>query len=118
MIMHLTRHHPAIQTPLQSVLGNAALGCIACFLLVAIAARPLIERLQVDWAELIIFALGPILTALTILYACHARYELSGLKRLSCLFLASCVIFAAVVFVLFAAVCAACIFVGISRIGP
>lgn len=112
--MHLARHHSEVQTPLQSVIGNAALGCIACILLGA-AARPMLEWLQVGWAEMLAFASGPILAALTILYGCGARHELSGLKRLACLFLTSCAIFVIVVLALITVLCVACIFVGLSR---
>jgi len=115
--MHLTRPHSEIQTPLQSVIGNAALGCLLCVLL-ATTARPVLDRLQVGWAELLAFAIGPVLTALTILYACDARQELSGLKRLARLFLASCAIFVVVSLTVAGIICAACIFVGVSRIGP
>lgn len=115
--MHLTRPHPEIQTPLQSVIGNAALGCMVCVLL-AITARPLLDRLQVGWAEMLAFASGPILTALMILYGCGARHELSGLKRLTYLFLTSCAIFIVVCLILASALFIACIFVGVARIGP
>jgi len=70
---------------------------------------------QVGWAEVFAFTLGPVLTALTILYYCGARHELSGLKRLVYLFLTSCAIFVVVFVSLVAVVCAACIFVGLSR---
>jgi len=115
--MHLTRPHPEIQTPLQSVIGNAALGCMVCAL-IATTTRPLLDRLQVGWAECLVFALGPILTALTILYCCGARHELSGLNRLARLFLASCAIFVVVSLTVTGIICAACIFIGFSRIGP
>ena len=115
--MHLTRPHSEIQTPLQSVIGNAALGCILCVLL-ATAARPVLDRLQVGWAELLAFALVPVLTALTILYGCGARQELSGLKRLMYLFLTSCAIFAVVCLTLAGVLCTVCIFVGLARTGP
>jgi hypothetical protein len=118
MTMHLTRNHSEIETPLQSVIGNAAVGCIVCLMLVGSAGRPVIERLQVGWAEMLVFALGPILTALTILYLCGARHELSGLKRLACLFLASCATFVVVFLTLVTVLTFAWTFVGLARVGP
>ena len=85
-----------VQSALQRIIVIAAAICFASTLLFYLGARPLIERLQVVWAEWIIYASIPI--AVTFMYLRHSAWhqEITGAKRTCSLLLLAGAIFGGV----------------------
>jgi len=76
----------------QSPVGVCSLVCFVSLALFYLAARPVVSRLHVWWAELLIYALVPTLVTFIILYRSGWHRELTGAVRTFCVMLLSGVI--------------------------
>jgi hypothetical protein len=77
----------------SSPVGIALIACIVCSVLIFWAAGPVVVSLHVWWAELLVYALIPILVTFIILYRSDWHQEITGAARTSLLLLLSCIIF-------------------------
>jgi len=98
--------HPAIinpdeptseaQSPLQRAVAFACIACFAALTFIYWAARPLVARLGVWWAEVLVYAIIPVTVAFVILYRSCWQREMAGRRRVFSVLLVSCAIFAGV----------------------
>lgn len=80
----------------QSPIGVASFVCFVSLAFVYLTARPVVSRLQVWWAELLVYAFIPILATFIILYRSCWHREMARVARTPFLIWLSCVIFGGV----------------------
>jgi hypothetical protein len=88
-------HHdqPAgFQFPWPRGVGLALLACAVSFMFVYWAARPVVERLEVWWGELLVYALIPMAVTFIVLYRGSWHREITGARRTCSVLLLSCAI--------------------------
>jgi hypothetical protein len=85
-----------IQSPLQRTMATASVVCFVALAFVYWAARPVVERLGVWWAEGLVYAIIPITVTFVILYRSGWRRETTGRARIGSLLLLASVIFGGV----------------------
>lgn len=98
--------HPAVinpdesssdeQSPLQRAVAFAFVACFVALTFIYWAARPLVARLGVWWAEVLVYAIIPVAVTFVILYRSCWHRELAGRRRMGSVLLVSCAIFAGV----------------------
>ena len=76
----------------QSPVGVCSIACFVSLALVYFAARPVVSRLEVWWAELLVYALIPTLLTFILLYRSSWHREITGAPRTLSLALLSSVI--------------------------
>jgi len=74
----------------------SAFACFVSWVFIYWVARPVVSLLQVWWAELLVYALIPILLAFIIQYRSCWHREITGAARTLFLILSSCMIFGGV----------------------
>jgi hypothetical protein len=102
---------PEVQPPI----GLASLACLACLAIVYLAARRFVTRLEVWWAEWLVYSLVPIAVTSVILYRSCWHRELARGTRILSMILPSCIIFCVDLLVIVAMLVVACLFMGIER---
>ena len=76
----------------QSPVGVCSMACFVSLAFIYFAARPLVSRLQVWWAELLVYALIPTVLTFILLYRSSWHREITGAARTLSLALLSSVI--------------------------
>ena len=89
----------------QSPVGVCLLVCFVSLAVFYLLARPVVSRLHVWWAELLIYALVPTLVTFIMLYRSSWHREITGAARTLSVVLVSCIILggallAAVIFII------------------
>ena len=84
---------PSVDSSEQSIV-IVWLGCFISLTAFYWITRPLVSRLQVWWAELLIYSIVPISVTFILLYRICWRKELSGWARTCCVLALSCIILA------------------------
>jgi len=95
--------------------------CFAAFVFMNCVARPMVEKLEVDWAVLLVDMLVPISVTFVSLYRSCWHPEITGAARTISLLLLSCLILLCVnaAFVILVVICYlayATVFVGFTQI--
>lgn len=80
------------QSPLQRAFTIASTACFVSLIIFYWVARPVVERLQVRWVELLVYAIIPLSVTFIILYRSCWHREITGAARTCSLLLLSCVI--------------------------
>jgi hypothetical protein len=80
---------PVVDSPF----GIAIFACIVSSIFIYWVARPVVARLEVWWADLLVYSLVPITAAFFILYRSCWHQEMAIAKRMLYLILLSCTIF-------------------------
>ena len=94
----------------QSPIAIASFACLVCFVVIVLAARPVVVLVAVWWAELLVYALIPVMVSFIILYRSCWHPEITGVVRTCSLLMLSCAIFVGVLFAIGIMLCAACVF--------
>ena len=81
-----------VQSPLQRAVVFACLACFGSLTFIYWAARPAVERLEVRWAEFLVYAVIPIAVTFIILYRSCWHREIAWVARTGFLLLLSCLI--------------------------
>lgn len=99
----------------QPPVGLASLACLACLAIIYLAARPFVVRLDVWWAEWLVYSLVPIAVTFVILYRSCWHRERAAVARTLSLFFFSCYIFGMDLLLIVATVVMASIYMGLAR---
>jgi hypothetical protein len=82
---------PSVDSSSEQSIVIASLGCFISLAAFYWITRPLVLRLQVWWAELLIYSIVPILVTFTLLYRSCWHGELSGWARTCCVLALCCI---------------------------
>jgi hypothetical protein len=83
---------PEVQSPFQRAMVMASIACFVSLIFFYWVARPAVVRLEVRWAELLVYAIIPISVTFIILYRSCWHREITGAARTCSLLLLSCII--------------------------
>jgi hypothetical protein len=92
--MNENEQTPEVQSPLRRDIVIASIASLVSLTIFFCAARPAVSKLQVWWAELLIYAFIPISVAFVILYRSCWHREIAGAARTCSLLMISCIILA------------------------
>ena len=81
------------QSPVPRVMTIAFVSCLSALVLVYWLARPVVARLGVWWAEVLVYAIIPVALTFAILHRSCWHQEMAGRARAGSLLLISCAIF-------------------------
>lgn len=93
--MHICKPTEASQPPI----GMAGFACMVCLAVVYLAARPLMNWLDIWWAGVLLCSVIPIAVAFLILYRSSWHRELPRVTRILSTILMSCLLFCCVLIV-------------------
>jgi hypothetical protein len=83
---------PEVRAPWQRAVVVASSACFLSLVSFYWIARPAVERLEVRWAEWLVYALIPIMVTFILLYRSCWHREITGAARTGFLLLLSCII--------------------------
>jgi hypothetical protein len=83
---------PEVPSSSEQAVVIASIACFASWIAFYLAAKPVVELLQVRWAEILVYLIIPISVTFIILYRSCWHPEITGAARTCSLLLLSCII--------------------------